>query len=71
MHYLDMHTVAIYATRLTFKHFRENVFNQVFNRHRVSNLKYKGKVELNHIITIDGRWHKSHTRIYRDVGIVI
>ena len=53
MHYLDMHTVAIYATRLTFKHFRENVFNQVFNQHRVSNLKYKGKVKLNHIITID------------------
>ena len=26
MHYLDMHTVAIYATRLTFEHFRGNVF---------------------------------------------
>ena len=30
MHYLDMHTVAIYATRLTFEHFRENVFNRFF-----------------------------------------
>ena len=38
MHYLDMHTVAIYAPRLTFKHFRENVVSRFFFFRKLKNI---------------------------------